>query len=53
MPFADHDDMAKAFSSDQANYPLGILFCHGERGATYSVPTSRAAVGPTSNRNHS
>jgi hypothetical protein len=24
MPFADHHDMVKAFSSDRSNYALGI-----------------------------
>ncbi len=33
MPLAKYDDVVKAFSSDRADQPLTIPFCHGDRGA--------------------
>jgi hypothetical protein len=33
MPFADHDDVVQAFTSNRANTRSAYAFCHGEQGA--------------------
>src|SRR5262245_56070575 len=49
MPFADHDDVVKAFASNRANHPLA--YCPKTR-PTLKLPDSSSATGRPSGRDN-